>query len=81
MIEYSQHALERMEQRKYPKEWIELCLDMPDRIVPDPKHSDRIQKLRCIPGHGHMLKVVVPKERAEFVITVYFDRKFPCHHE
>ena len=81
MIEYSRHAREKMEERKYSEEWVEICLEDPDMIFPDPKHPDRVQILRCIPGHRQMLKVVVPENRRDYVITVHFDRKFPCPHE
>ena len=81
MIEYSRHAREKMAERRYPEEWVELCLNDPDVVRSDPKHSDRVQILRCIPGRRQMLKVVVPEDRREYVITVHFDREFPCQPE
>ena len=82
MIEYSRHAREKMAVRRYPDEWVELCLNDPDAVRPDPKHPDRVQILRCIPGRWQMLKVVVPMNRRNFVITVHFDRELtPCQPE
>ena len=81
MIEYSRHAREKMAERRYPEEWVDLCLADPDVVLPDPKHSDRIQILRCILGRRQMLKVVVPRNRQDYVITVHFDRGVPCQPE
>ena len=81
MIEYSRHAREKMAERGYPEEWVGFCLEAPDLVRPDPKHPDRVQILRCIPGRLQMLKVVVPENRRNYVITVHFDRGFPCPHE
>ena len=81
MIEYSRHAREQMAKRNYPDEWVEFCLQDPDIVRSDPKHPDRIQMFRCIPGRWQMLKVVVPKDDPEYIITVHFDREFPCQPE
>ena len=58
MIEYSQHARERMEERGITEEQIALCLTTPERIEPDDR-PDSIRYLRCVLGHSRALRVVV----------------------
>ena len=77
MIEYSQHARERMEERDVTERQVELCLADPDRIEPDDL-PDRIRYLRCVPGHSVTIRVVVRIEQRNFVITVTPDGRFRC---
>ena len=77
MIEYSPHARERMAERDVTEHQIKLCLADPDRIEADDL-PDRIRYLRCVPGHGHPLRVVVRIEQRNFVITALPDGRFRC---
>ena len=77
MIEYSQHARERMEERNVTERQVELCLADHDRIEPDDL-PDRIRYLRCVSGHSVTIRVVVRIEQRNFVITVTPDKRFRC---
>ena len=77
MIEYSQHARERMAQREVTENQVELCLADPDTIEADDL-PDRIRYLRCVPGHSVKIRVVVLIEQRNFVITVTPDKRFRC---
>jgi hypothetical protein len=77
MIEYSQHARERMAERGITEAQVAQCLADPDRIEPDDL-PDRIRYLRCVRGHTRMLRVVVRIEQRTHVITVLPDKRFRC---
>lgn len=77
MIEYSQHARERMAERGITEEQIALCLDCPAIIEPDDRPGS-IRYLRCVPGHSVKIRVVVRIEQRNFVITVTPDKRFRC---
>ena len=77
MIEYSQHARERMAERNITENQIELCLGNPDRIEADDL-PDRIRDIRCVPGHNRAIRAVVRIEQRKFIITVLPDKRFRC---
>ncbi len=77
MIEYSRHALEKMAERGLEEEWILFCLSDPDIEISEPGTGCTVY-LRCLPGRSQMLRVVIPDDRPNFVISVYFDHRFPC---
>ncbi len=77
MIEYSRHAREKMAERELEEKWILLCLSDPDIEIPEPDTGCTVY-LRCLPGRSQMLRVVVPDNRPNFIVSVYFDHRFPC---
>ena len=77
MIEYSRHAREQMAGRDISEKAVRLCLTDPDIIEPDPDPTV-IRYLRCVPGHTRKIRVAVPINARDFVITVHPDRRFPC---
>lgn len=80
MIEYSHHAQDKVAERGLEEEWILLCLQEPEVTIPEPATGCTVY-LRCIPGRSLMLRVVVPNDRPSFIVSVYFDRRFPCSGE
>jgi len=41
-------------------------------------HGDKRSFLKCDPARGKMLRVVVRDSDHQYVITAYYDRRFPC---
>ena len=41
-------------------------------------HGDKRSFLKCDPERSKMLRVVVRDSDHQYVITAYYDRRFPC---
>jgi hypothetical protein len=76
MIRLTKHAVEAMEARNIPFEWVERTLLLPDWTETDPGHLDRTRAFKSIPEFdGRFLRVVFRWDGADMVvITVHPDR-------
>lgn len=75
-LEYTKHALDVMDERNIPVEWIErtvsdLALRLPDRDYPEVERF-----FRAVPEYGNrVLRVAVNTNVATWrVVSVFFDR-------
>ena len=75
MIRYDEHAEFQLERRGIEKASVEETIRNPDATETG---GSRLSYLKCLPGRHVMLRVVVPINDPEFVITAYFDRTKPC---
>jgi uncharacterized protein DUF4258 len=75
MIRYDDHAELQLARRGIDKASVEETIRNPDAIEIE---GHRRSYLKCLPGRHVMLRVVVPANDPEFVITAYFDRTKPC---
>jgi Domain of unknown function (DUF4258) len=75
MIRYDDHAEFQLMRRGIDKASVEQTIRNPDTTE---TKGYRRSYLKCLPGRHVMLRVVVPINDPEFVITVYFDRTKPC---
>jgi len=77
MIRYDEHALFQMERRGIEKQWVEETILDHDETETS-KNGRRQSYLKCLPSRRVMLRVIVPINDAEYVISAYFDRRKPC---
>jgi len=75
MIRYDDHAEFQLTRRGIDKASVEETIRNPDATETE---GHRRSYLKCLPGRHVMLRVVVPANDPEFVITAYFDRTKPC---
>jgi hypothetical protein len=75
MVRYDEHAESQIARRGIEKATIEESVLNPDETE---TVGYRLSYLKCVPGRRVMLRVVVPVNDPEFVITAYFDRTKPC---
>jgi hypothetical protein len=72
-FEFSEHATERMEERKVTKEEVLETINSPDEIEHDEDGKPRYVKI--IINKGKKLKVVVNEEKEpNLVVTVFLER-------
>lgn len=76
MIRYRPHALEAMQKRELPREWVEATLTAPDWVETDPRHPGRFRAYKAIAElGGRVLRVVHWREGDDvIVLTVHPDR-------
>ena len=75
MIRYDEHAEFQLARRGIEKELVEETIRHPDATE---REGHRLSYFKCLPGRHVMLRVLVPANDPEFVITAYFDRTRPC---
>jgi uncharacterized protein DUF4258 len=75
MIRYDEHAEFQLSRRGIEKSQVEETMRNPDATETE---GHRFSYLKCLPGRHVMLRVVVPANDPELVITAYFDRTKPC---
>ena len=75
MIRYDEHAEFQLARRGIDKALVEETIGNPDETETG---GSRHSYLKCLPDRHVMLRVVVPANDPEFVITAYFDRTKPC---
>jgi Domain of unknown function (DUF4258) len=75
MIRCDEHAEFQLARRGIEKALVEETIQNPDATETD---NHRLSYLKCLPGRHVMLRVVVPVNDPEFVVTAYFDRTKPC---
>ena len=75
-LEFSDHAVIRIAERKIPVEWVERAVDVPELRVKDPIDPDIELFFLRIPEQGNRaLRVVVNTHVVPWrVVSVYFDR-------
>ncbi len=75
-LEYTKHALDVMDEREIPVEWIERTVFEPYLRVPDPIDPEVERFFRRIPEYGdRALRVAVNTKVATWrVVSVFFDR-------
>ena len=75
-LEYTKHALDVMDERDIPVEWIERTVSEPSLRVPDPNDPEVERFFRAIPEYGdRILRVAVNTHVAIWrVVSVFFDR-------
>lgn len=76
-IRFTRHALDAMERRSIPAEWVEKTISAPDAIEPDPAGGDLLRAWRALPeADGRSLRVVHRHEDPDIVVvvTVFLDR-------
>lgn len=72
---YTKHAIERLEQRRIEKAWVERVLDNPDWVEPDPK-NEKVRRAygRVEEANRMILRVVYTDvRRGRLIITQFFD--------
>ena len=75
MIRYDEHAEFQLARRGIDKASVEETIRNPAATEAE---GHRLSYLKCLPDRHVMLRVVVPANDPEFVITAYFDRTKPC---
>ena len=75
-LDYTRHAVDVMEERLIPKEWVELAVKGPDSREPDSNDPEVERFFRRIPERGgRVLRVAVNTNVAPWrVVSVFFDR-------
>ena len=75
-LDYTRHAVDVMQERLIPKEWVELAVTVPDLRAPDPNDPQVERFFRRIPERGdRVLRVAVNTNVAPWrVVSVFFDR-------
>ncbi|BFL65235.1 hypothetical protein HVIM_03232 [Roseomonas mucosa] len=77
-IRFTRHALDAMERRAIPAEWVEKTISAPDAIEPDPAGGGLLRAWRALPeAGGRSLRVVHRHEDPDIVVvvvTVFLDR-------
>lgn len=59
-LEYTRHAVQVMEERVIPREWVELAVAEPALRTPDPSDPEVERFFRHVPEHGgRVLRVAV----------------------
>ena len=73
----SDHAEERIRQRKIKQEWIEAALSNPDRTDGDKEDPTLAHALKAIPEKGFKVLRVVYNETTEpvTIVTVFFESR------
>ena len=75
MYRYDEHAEFQLARRGIEKALVEDTIRNRDTTETE---GHRLSYLKCFPGRHVMLRVVVPVNDLEFIITAYFDRTKPC---
>ncbi|MXW29888.1 MAG: DUF4258 domain-containing protein [Chloroflexi bacterium] len=75
-LEFTRHALQVMEEREIPNEWVAQAVAEPAMREPDPYDTELERFFRNVPERGsRTLRVVVNTRVAPWrVISVFFDR-------
>ena len=75
-ITLSRHAELVLGERDINREWVDLAVNEPDVIEPDPKRENVFRAFRVIPERqGRVLRVVYTSHANDIrVITAFFDR-------
>ena len=75
-LEYTRHALQMMEERAIPVEWVESTVVQSNLITPDPNDSQVNRFFRTVPEYGdRVLRVAVNTHASPWrVVSVFFDR-------
>ena len=75
-LEYTKHALDVIDERKIPVEWIERTVSGPALRLPDRDDPEVERFFRSIPEYGdRVLRVAVNTNVATWrVVSVFFDR-------
>jgi len=74
-LQFTKHALARLEKRHLTKKMVEQVLRSPERSEPDPVDSELEQIWGRIPALANRwLRVIVSKESPRRVITAHLDR-------
>ena len=76
-LEFTQHAMDAMNERSIAIEWVEDAVSMPDLRTPDPSDPEVERFYRRIPQRDdRVLRVVVNTRFAPWrVVSVFFDRR------
>ena len=76
VIRLSRHARERVDAGEILREWIDLTIQHPAWIRPDPLRVGVTQSFRAIPEFGNRILRVAhrPDGTDVLVITAFFDR-------
>jgi hypothetical protein len=74
-VAFSKHALDVMQERHIPEEWVRRAIDAPDRT--ETAADGTVHYIKANPEHGgRFLRVVVnPAVTPGRVVTVFFDRR------
>ncbi len=72
---FSSHALDALQERNIPEEWLWRTINSPDRT--EVGLDDNNHYIKSIPEHGErFLRVVVnPHVTPKRIVTVFFDRR------
>ena len=75
-LEYTKHAVDVMDEREIPVEWIEFVVSEPELRTPDPNDFAVERFFRRIPEQGdRVLRVaVITRAPTWRVVSVFFDR-------
>lgn len=75
-IEFTEHALDRMEKRGISEEWVRRAMDLPDFVEEKADEWDNTHYIKAIEEFGgRFLRVVVnPFVSPRRVVTLHFDR-------
>ena len=75
-LEFTKHAVDVMEERTIPMEWVERVVAEPTMRAPDPNDSEVERFFRRIPERGdRVLRAAVNTRVAPWrVVSVFFDR-------
>ena len=76
-LEFTQHAMDAMNERVIAIEWVEDAVDAPDLRTPDPDDPEVERFYRRTPQReDRVLRVVVNTRVAPWrVVSVFFDRR------
>jgi hypothetical protein len=75
-ITLSRHAELVLAERNISRDWVDLAIDQPDIVEPDPQRANVFRAFRSIPERkGRVLRVAYTRSETEIrVITAFFDR-------
>ena len=75
-LDYTRHAVDVMQERLIPNEWVESAVIEPDLRAPDPNDPEVERFFRRIPERGdRVLRVAVNTNVSPWrVVSVFFDR-------
>ena len=75
-LEYTKHAVDVIEERRIPVEWVERVVSEPELRTPDPLDHEVERFYRTIPEYGDRVLRVAVNTRSTIwrVISVFFDR-------
>lgn len=76
-LEFTQHAIDAMNERAIAIEWVEDAVSEPDLRTPDPADSEVERFYRRVPQRDdRVLRVVVNTRFAPWrIVSVFFDRR------
>jgi Domain of unknown function (DUF4258) len=76
VIRLTKHAQEAIEKRDIAVDWVEVTVNTPDSVGPDPRHPERTRSYKAITERGGRVLRVVHRPDGEdiVVIAVHFDR-------